>query len=158
METEEGLVITFEYNTHLFMRSTIERMVAHFHHLLEGIVEDPDQSIDRLPLVPKDEQAQLLEEWNETAVAYPREKTVAELFMETAAQYPERTAVVMGNTSLTYKELDRRTNQLAHYLRKAGVGPDTLVGICAERSGADYRSDRNPKSRRRLCTPGSRLS
>ena len=54
--------------------------------------------------------------------------------METAAQYPERTAVVMGDTSLTYKELDRRTNQLAHYLRKAGVGPDTLVGICAERS------------------------
>ncbi len=133
-EDREGLVQSLNTILLCLMRSTIERMATYFRHMLEGIVEDPDQPVAQLPLLPKDEQTLLLEEWNQTAVAYPREKTVAELFMETAAKYPERTAVVMGDTSLTYKELDRRTNQLAHYLRKAGVGPDTLVGICAERS------------------------
>ena len=156
-ETEQGLEGELVYCTDLFKSSTIDRLIGHWQQLLEGIVADPDQRVGELPLLTETERRQLLEEWNETAVAYPQEKTVAELFMETAAQIQSATAVVMGDTSLTYRELDRRTNQLAHYLRKAGVGPDTLVGICATFPGTDHRFDRNPKSGRRLCTPGSRL-
>ncbi len=80
------------------------------------------------------ERHQLLVEWNDTATEYPRDRCVHELFEEQAAQTPDAVAVVFGDQQLTYRQLNERANQLAHHLRKLGVGPETLVGLLVERS------------------------
>ena len=80
------------------------------------------------------ERQQLLVEWNATQTEYPRQSTLAELFAEQAARTPEAVAVVYEGQEIRYGELDRRANQLAHYLRTLGVGPDVIVGVCLERS------------------------
>ena len=79
----------------------------------------------------------LLVEWNDTAADYPRDKCLHELFAEQAAKTPDAVAVVYEDVELTYAELDRRSNQLAHHLRKLGVGPEVIVGLCVERSLRD---------------------
>src|SRR5262249_27113268 len=92
------------------------------------------QAVDRLPLLSASERHQVIEQWNETAVEYPRAKRVHELFEEQVERTPEAVAVVYEDQQLTYRELNRRANRLAHYLRKLGVGPEARVGICLERS------------------------
>ena len=109
-------------------------MIGAFQVLLEGIVAEPDQPISTLPVLHENEKQQLLVEWNETTKAYPRDKCLHHLFEEQAERTPQAVAVVFQNQQLTYRELNRRANQLAHYLRKLGVRPDVLVGICVERS------------------------
>ena len=133
-EKQNGLFATFEYNTALFHEATMERLSQHFVQLLEAIVHMPDQGIARLPLLNQSERAQLLVEWNDTTTAYPRNKRVDQLFRETALLYPERLAVVAGNQTLTYAELERRANQTANYLQQKGVRPGALVGLCVKRS------------------------
>lgn len=134
IETPEGARAAFEYNCGLFDAPTIERMAGHFHTLLEGVAADPDRSISALPLLTGAERHQLLVEWNDTRTDYPRDACVHELFAEQAARTPNAIAVVYEGERLTYRELDARANQLAHYLRRLGVGPDVLVGLCVERS------------------------
>ncbi|TGU86242.1 hypothetical protein EN829_062145, partial [Mesorhizobium sp. M00.F.Ca.ET.186.01.1.1] len=133
-ETQNGLVATFDYNTDLFDHSTIVRMVKHFHQLLEGIVARPDSSIQALPLLATDEHKQLVSAWNNTAAAYTYEQTVHELVAAMAEKMPEQLAVVSAEGSLTYAQLDAKANQLANYLQQQGITPETLVGICVERS------------------------
>ncbi|HBZ82358.1 non-ribosomal peptide synthase/polyketide synthase [Brevibacillus parabrevis] len=133
-ETQNGLVATFDYNTDLFDHSTIVRMVNHFHQLLEGIVARPDSSIQALPLLATDEREQLVSAWNNTAAAYTYEQTVHELVAAMAEKMPEQLAVVSAEGSLTYAQLDAKANQLANYLQQQGITPETLVGICVERS------------------------
>ena len=133
-EREGKLIGFFEYNTDLFDRSTIERMVGHFQTLLEGIVADPDQPISTLPLLTEDERHQLLVEWNDTAADYPKDSCIHELFEAQVERTPEAIAVQFEGKQLTYRELNSRANQLAHYLQGLGVGPEKLVGICVERS------------------------
>ncbi len=133
-EKQDGLIATFEYNTALFDETTIVRMSQHFHHLLEAIVQMPEQTITQLPLLPQAEREQLLVEWNDTTTAYPREQRVDQLFQQTAMRYPNRIAVVAGDQSLTYSQLESRANQVANYLQKQGVRPGSLVGICVKRS------------------------
>ncbi|KZE44088.1 hypothetical protein AV540_01955 [Brevibacillus parabrevis] len=133
-ETQNGLIATFDYNTDLFDHSTIVRMVNHFHQLLEGIVARPDSSIQALPLLAADERAQLVSAWNNTAAAYANEQTVHELVCAMAEKMPEQLAVVSAEGSLTYAQLDAKANQLANYLQQQGITPETLVGICVERS------------------------
>jgi amino acid adenylation domain-containing protein len=123
-----------EYNTDLFDTATINRMLGHYQTLLEGIVADPDQRLAQLPLLTQAERHQLLHDWNDTRSAYPRHACVHELFEAQAARTPDAVAVVFETERLTYRELDQRANQLAHYLQKLGVGPETLVGLCVERS------------------------
>jgi amino acid adenylation domain-containing protein len=132
-ETRVGLHGTFEYSTDLFDGSTIGRLVGHFKTLLEGVVADPDHRLSELPLLSEAERRQL-KEWNETAAEYPRDKCLHELFAEQAAKTPDALAVVFGDQELTYAELDRLSNQVAHRLRDLGVGPETVVGLCVERS------------------------
>jgi amino acid adenylation domain-containing protein len=124
----------FEYNTDLFDSSTIDRMLGHFRTLLEGIVANPEQPISELPLLTQAEGHQLLVEWNDAKTDYPRDRCIHELFEEQAEKYPEAVAVVFEDQHLTYRELNRRANQLAHHLRTLGVGPEVLVGVCVERS------------------------
>jgi amino acid adenylation domain-containing protein len=123
-----------EYNTDLFDRSTIERLLGHFRTLLEGIVADPQQKIATLPMLTEPELRQLLVEWNATAVPYPDNSTIHALFEEQAAQRPDAPAVIKDNFQLSYAELDRKANQLAHYLRRQGVRPGSFVGLMTGRS------------------------
>jgi len=130
----DGLKGTLEYNPDLFEASTIERMSRHLRVLLEGIVIDPDRKISDLPIMTESEKHYLLVEWNDTRTEFPVDRCVHELFEQQVQRTPNATAVVCEGKRLSYYELNQRANQLAHYLRSLGVGPDTLVGICIERS------------------------
>jgi len=124
----------WQYNSSLFDRDRITRMVGHFQTLLAGIVANPEQRIDELPLLTTAERHQLLVEWNDNQRPYPDDKCIHQLFEEQVAQNPDAIAVVDATESLTYRELNVRANQLAHYLQSLGVTTETLVGICVERS------------------------
>ena len=132
-ETPDGLQGWFEYNTGLFDGATIERMRGHFLTLLESAIANPEQPVWALPLLTAGEARQILD-WNATAAPYPDNTCIHSLFEEQAERTPDALAVVCGDSSLTYHELNAQANQLAHYLIKAGVGPESLVGICLERS------------------------
>ena len=130
----QGIRGSLEYNTDIFEASTIERMLGHFQVLLKNIVNNSEISIGRLPLLTEAEQHQLVIEWNDTKTDYPRSKTIPQLFEEQVERTANATAVVFEDQKLSYGELNARANQLGHYLRELGVGPETLVGICVERS------------------------
>jgi len=132
-ERPEGIIGRFEYNTDLFESSTISRMIGHFQTLLEGIVADPDKRLWELPLLTVAQQQQLMA-LNNTKVDYPLEACIHQLFEAQVERTPDAIAVVFENEQLTYRELNRRANQLAHHLQKLGVQPEMLVGICVERS------------------------
>ena len=121
------------YNCELFEPASIHRMIAHYQQLLEGIAGQPDQSIAGLSLLTQAEREQVLVEWNRTAVEYPKE-TLVELFERQAEKTPAAVAVEYNDQQLNYAELNRKANQLAHYLQELGVGPEVQVGICVERS------------------------
>jgi amino acid adenylation domain-containing protein len=133
-ETPEGLRGRFEYNTDLFEADTIARMAEHLQTLIEGIVADPEQRLSRLPMLTADERHRALVEWNTTTALYPDDQCIHSVFEAQVARTPDAIAIVCGNESLTYRELNRRANQLAHYLRALGIGPEMLVGLCIERS------------------------
>ncbi|HEX7331329.1 MAG TPA: amino acid adenylation domain-containing protein [Pyrinomonadaceae bacterium] len=133
-ETEDQRIAgTFNYNSDLFHSATIERMQGHYRTLLEGLVSEPQRRISELPLVTGTEQHELLAVWNHTASA-PVESTIQELFEEQVRQTPRAVALIAGEQQLTYKALNERANQLAHYLRRLGVGPEVAVGLCVQRS------------------------
>ncbi|NEQ84081.1 MAG: AMP-binding protein, partial [Moorea sp. SIO2I5] len=134
VDRTQGLFCVFEYNRDLFDGSTIERMAGHFQTLLSGIVANQEQRISQLPLLSEAERHQLLVEWNNTATDYPQDKCIHQLFEEQVELTPDAVAVVFEDNQLTYRQLNNRANQLAHYLCSLGVGPEVLVGICVERS------------------------
>ncbi|MCI0387273.1 MAG: condensation domain-containing protein, partial [Acidobacteria bacterium] len=134
VEEAKGLSVTAEYNTDLFEAATIDRLLEHYQILLEGISVDPDQRISTIALLPKAEKQRLLEEWNDSNADLLLEQGIHQLFEAQVEKAPDAIAVVAEDRHLTYGELNRRANQLAHYLRKRGVGPEVLVGICLERS------------------------
>jgi amino acid adenylation domain-containing protein/non-ribosomal peptide synthase protein (TIGR01720 family) len=133
-DTEQGLLAVVEYNTDLFDPTTIARMLNHFQTLLEGMITDPDQRLADLPLLTAAERQQLLVEWNTTTADYAQATCLHELFEAQAERTPDTVAVVCNGQRLTYDALNRRANQLAHYLRALGVGPEVCVGLCVERS------------------------
>ena len=130
----EGIAARLHYATDLYDDLTIARLLDHWRVLLEGIVSDPDQRISELPLLTETEKRQLLVEWNDTRRADPKDKCFHELFEEQVERSSDSIAVVFEDQQLTYRELNTRANQLAHYLVKLGVGPEVLVGMCMERS------------------------
>jgi amino acid adenylation domain-containing protein len=134
LEGADGLKATWEYDVDLFDSTRISRMMDHFEILLEGIVDDPSRRLSELPLLTTSERQQVLVEWNQTETVVSEDRCVHELFEQQVEKTPTATAVVFEETQLTYKELNDRANQLAHYLRSAGAGPDVLVGVCLERS------------------------
>ncbi|HKN84609.1 MAG TPA: condensation domain-containing protein [Pyrinomonadaceae bacterium] len=136
LETSEGLRLTFIYNTDLFEESTIARIGEHLQNMMRGVVANADEQIDKLPLLSESERQHLLYELNETAAEYPRESCLPELFEAQVELRRDAVAVVFGDRQLSYRQLNERANQVAHYLREQGVGPDTLVGLCVDRSPA----------------------
>jgi amino acid adenylation domain-containing protein len=133
---EEGNLLRghMDYSTDLFDGETVARLINHFQNLLEGIVSNPEQRISDLTLLSSSEQHQLLFEWNDTCRGYSNEKCVHQLFEEQVEKTPDAIAVIFEDEQLTYRELNQQANRVAHYLRRLGVGPETLVGLCMERS------------------------
>jgi amino acid adenylation domain-containing protein len=130
-ETGTGLAGSFEYNSDLFDAATIERMAAQFQLLLQSIVAAPQQPIGALPLLPETERQQVLA-WSRAPQSFVADEYLHTCFAAQAARTPEAIAVRCEGASLSYAELDRRANQLAHHLRALGVGPERCVGICVE--------------------------
>ena len=128
------LLLQISYDCRRFDTPTITRRLGHFQQLLEGIATDPGRRLSELPLLTEAERQQVLVEWNQTAVAYPKDVCLPQLFEAQVERAPAAVAVVCEGQTLTYWELNRRANQLAHYLKGLGVGPEVLVGICVERS------------------------
>lgn len=134
INTEQKLRVSFEYNTDLFNQATIIRLQEHFQILLESVAVDPERRLSDLPLLTETEQHQLLVEWNDTRTEYPKDVCVHQLFEAQVERMPDSVAVIFEDEALTYRELNRRVNQLAHYLQRLGTGPDVPIGICVERS------------------------
>lgn len=133
-ERGDRLGALVEHRSDLVSSETIERMLGHFEILLEAIVSDPNLSIKRLPLLTETEQHQLLVEWNDTTTEYPRDTCIHKLFEEQAGRFPDEVAVESQDAKLTYNDLNKRSNRVAHHLQTLGVGPDKLVGIYMARS------------------------
>ncbi|MEA2604979.1 MAG: hypothetical protein QOF89_5971 [Acidobacteriota bacterium] len=135
-EVGEAFVASFDYNVQLFDAATVARWSRHFERLLAGIAADPAAPVSELPLITPEEERQLTAVWNDTGVEYRHEATLPELLAEQAARSPDAVAVISGGEALTYGELDRRANRLARRLRARGVGPESRVAVCLERSPA----------------------
>lgn len=134
-ETSDDLILEWEFNCDLFDRSTIEHMAGSFTHLLNALLQAPEENVFSLNMLSEPERKQLLLEWNDTAGYYPKDKCIHELFEAQADSSPTKIALVFEGQQITYQQLNNRANQLAHYLVKVKrVKPDTLVGICFERS------------------------
>ncbi|WP_258556223.1 non-ribosomal peptide synthetase, partial [Fischerella thermalis] len=133
-DTKLGLMGALEYSTDLFRADTINRMIGHWQTLLARIVSHPDENISKLPLLTKFEENQLLVDWNQTTTDYAKDQCIHQLFEAQVERTPNAVAVVFADQQLTYRELNEKANQLAHYLQKLGVQPEVPVGICVERS------------------------
>src|SRR5580658_9396059 len=129
-----AMTVSLEYATKLFKPETIRRLGRHYERVIRQVVEDPQKRIGEIELLDEGERRQLLEEFNDTAVDYPRDRCVQELFEEQARLRPEAVAVVYEEESLTYGQLNGRANQLARRLRKEGVKADSVVGLLVDRS------------------------
>ncbi|MCP4403637.1 MAG: amino acid adenylation domain-containing protein, partial [bacterium] len=134
IEPGAELSIKVSYDRSRFDAATITRMLQHVHVLLASIATHPERPVSRLPLLTDAEQRQLVTEWNQTKTEYPADSCFYHLFEDRAKQFPGALAVICDDERLTYQELNTRANQLAHYLRTLQIGPDTLVGLCLERS------------------------
>ncbi|MFJ4430202.1 amino acid adenylation domain-containing protein [Pseudomonas sp. NPDC089395] len=133
-EDAQGLGASLTYATALFDHATVERLGQHWLRLLEHLVTAPDQAIGEADLLATDERQQLLEQWNDTAHNYPQTPSIHALFEAQARRSPDAPALLFGEATLTYAQLNRQANQLAHSLIAQGVRQDTPVGIAAERS------------------------
>src|SRR5262249_42103210 len=123
-EEEEGLSATLEYNTDLFDHTTMERMAGHLQRLFESAVAEPQEKVSRLEMLSETERQQLLIEWNSTLAQYPADRCIHELFEEQVSRTPDAIALVYEEEEMSYRELNSRANQLAHYLREMGAGPE----------------------------------
>lgn len=131
-ETDGGLDAFFTYRTDLWDAATIARLAGHWQRLLGAAAADPHAPIDTLDLLTPGERRQLLYEWNDSGTALPSAATLADAVAGQVARTPDATALVHGGATLSFADLDRRANRLAHLLRAAGAGPDTLVGVCLD--------------------------
>ncbi|MCP4659010.1 MAG: AMP-binding protein, partial [bacterium] len=129
-----GGKLALDYDAELFDAVTVRRALAHLQTLLAAAVADPEAGLAELPLLAAGERHQLVREWNDTRVPYPREATLHELVAAQAETTPEALAVVDAAVQVSYRELDRRADRLARHLRGQGVGPEVRVGLCVERS------------------------
>src|SRR5579885_1001744 len=133
-ETEDGLGGCFEYNTDLFEESTIVRMSEHLQAVLHALAQVPDQRLSELTVLTAQEQALILRQWNDTGSVLPTAQCVHQLIEAQVARTPDAVAVLLEEEQLTYRQLNERANQVAHYLHRLEVGPEVVVGVCMSRS------------------------
>ncbi|GAB0072626.1 hypothetical protein IBA8403_32190 [Pseudomonas syringae] len=132
-EVGDQLIGTLEYATALFDESTLQRYMGYFQRLLEAMIADDRQLLEQVPLLDKAERQHLLVDLNATDVPYPQDCTIHQLFEEKVQVQPDAIAVVHEAQRLSYAELNRQANRLAHHLIGLGIGPDDRVAICVER-------------------------
>lgn len=128
-QSDNRFILEWSYNTQLFKSSTIHHMMEEFEGLLRAMIAEPEKKIGEIPAIHN--QHTLATEHPGT---YPKDKTIGALFSEQAAKTPFKTALVFEDSQLTYRQLEERSNQVANYLRNKGVGTNSLVPICIERS------------------------
>ncbi|MEA2175747.1 MAG: hypothetical protein QOD00_3339, partial [Blastocatellia bacterium] len=133
-EYEQSLHGMLVYSTDLFEEATMRRLIRHFQTLLDAIVAQPDERITRLQMLTRAEERQLLDDWNDTRTETYTHGPAHQLFVAQAATTPDHIALRFDETTLTYSELNARANRLAHYLRRRGIGAESIVGLCLERS------------------------
>ena len=129
----DTVLVDTDFNADLFDEATVRRLMGSYETLLGAIAADPSAKARTLPLLSAEERRRIVVEWNDTATSYPA-AGVHQLIEQTAARQPDAIAVTFEGRDVTYASLNGRANQLAHWLRSHGAGPDVLVGICAERS------------------------
>jgi len=129
-----ALSVRVKYDEQRYSHHLVTRLIVHCEEILRMAVADTGRRIGELEMLRPEERRLLLEEWNRTERPYPQDRRIHDLFAEQAARTPERIALVGEEQRVTYRELERRANQLGHYLRRLGVGPEALVGLCLERS------------------------
>ncbi|GLV53931.1 hypothetical protein KDH_07820 [Dictyobacter sp. S3.2.2.5] len=134
METRLGITGNLEYNSDLFEEETMLRLSEHYRILLESIVADVQQFVANIPILTQQEERLLLGAWSTTPSDYPRQHTITALFEEQVAATPDAVALSCQGQEMTYRELNARANQLAHYLQAQGVSNETLVGLSMARS------------------------
>lgn len=134
LDQGETLSGVLKYSSDIFDRTTVERMISHFEQLLAGIVANPDQPISDLPLLNETEYQQIVVDWNDTRAAYDETVSFYRRFEAQVATTPDAIAVVYEGERITYQELNRSANQVAHFLRGHGVGANVLVGVSLKRS------------------------
>jgi amino acid adenylation domain-containing protein/FkbM family methyltransferase len=132
-ETGTELLGSLEYNTDLFDQPTIERMAEHFQIIIRSLVANPDHPISGAQILTEVER-QLLSDWSDTSTDYRQSEILSELFQNQVSRTPQDVALSFEDQELTYDELNRRANKLAHWLKREGIGPDVLVGLLMERS------------------------
>jgi len=133
-DTQPADEISFLYNSDIFHDESVARIMDQFLHFLRSIVTASDRPLFEHSLVPDAERHQLLVTWNDTTNDYPNDECIHQLFEKQVERTPDATALIFEDRQLTYCELNVRANQLAHYLRKRGVGPEVLIGIYLDRS------------------------
>ena len=134
LERKNCLKAAIEFNTDLFKVSTIDRMIANFQVLLEKIIANLDVKLSNITLLSDLEQKQIVNTWNDNSIEGPIHSTFTALFEQQVVKTPDEIAVVYRQEKLTYYELNQKSNQLAYYLRKMEIGPESLVCICLDRS------------------------
>jgi amino acid adenylation domain-containing protein len=140
-DNQEELYGQISYATSLFHEDTIHRLAQHYIHILEQLMESPDKPYSELTLLTPEEHKQLIYEWNVTDKKYEKDKTICDFFEEQVKRTPDNIALVYEGEKLTYKELNEKSNQLAHYIRsqyecktQQVLKPDTLIALCLERN------------------------
>lgn len=134
LEGADGLLLSMDYDTSLFSSETISRLLTHVEVLLGEVIKNPERRLHELVMLTAEETDQLLVKWNLTGAAFPEDQCIHRMFESQVERTPDACAVSCEDQRLSYRELNSRANQLARHLRKSGVGPESLVGICVERS------------------------
>ena len=132
-EEQGGYSLECSYNAEIFTSDTMRRFVNCYKVLLEQVVADGNRTLSAVNILPEDERTRVVVEWNKTATNYPQ-KCIHQLFEEQAEKTPAAIALTFDGQELSYDELNGAANQVAHHLRKHGVGPDSLVAFCVDRS------------------------
>jgi amino acid adenylation domain-containing protein len=134
LQRNNSLITEFYYDINYFSQGTIQRLAKNFQTLLINLINNSDAPISQLGIVSASERKQILVEFNQTKIDYSHNQCIHKLFAQQADKNPGSIAVVFENQQITYSELNRKANQLAHYLIKQGVKPDFVIGLCVERS------------------------
>ncbi len=134
VDRDGELLVEITHNSDLFDAATVQRWLRHFQTLIESIIANPEHAALELPLLTEAERRQLLVEWNDTRAEFPGARCLHQLIEAQVERTPDQTALVFEDQKLTYRELNRRANHLAHQLRAQGAGPETPVAICVDRS------------------------
>ncbi|MCZ6943644.1 amino acid adenylation domain-containing protein [Bacillus mycoides] len=130
----DSLQVHIDYRKELFSKEEINRFFKTMLAIIENTFKNPKQKVSEIEIISEEDKRKSLVEFNNPKLDFPPQVTIHELFEQQAMIYPNSIAVTYEKGKVTYRELNERANQLAHYLQKKGVGPDTLVGLCVERS------------------------